>query len=129
MTTDQPMPTLSTDTPEALMRTFAAHVHRGDLDALMGLYEDDAVFMPEPGVALNTPDEIRAALGAMLSLAPQMVVNPGQVLVAGDVALVQNEWSMTGTAPDGTKVTQGGRSADVVRRQADGTWRVLIDRP
>lgn len=58
-----------------------------------------------------------------------MVVNPGQVLVAGDVALVQNDWSMTGTAPDGSTVTQGGRSADVVRLQADGNWRVLIDRP
>ena len=58
-----------------------------------------------------------------------MVVNPGQVLVAGDVALVQNDWSMTGTASDGSTVTQGGRSADVVRRGVDGTWRVLIDRP
>lgn len=129
MTTDRPMPTLAIDTPEALMQTFAAHVHARDLDALTGLYEPDAVFMPEPGTILTTPAEIRAALAAMLSLAPTMVVTPGQVLVAGDVALVQNDWSMTGTAPDGTLVTQDGRSADVVRRQADGTWRVLIDRP
>jgi len=129
MTADQPMPTLSTATPEALMQTFAAHVHAGDLDALLSLYEPDAVFMPEPDVILATRGEIRAALGAMLSLKPAMVVNPGEVLVAGDVALVQNDWSMTGTAPDGTTITQGGRSADVVRRQADGTWRVLIDRP
>lgn len=128
MTTDEPIPALA-NTPEALMQTFAAHVHAGDLDALLGLYEADAVFMPEPGVIFTTPAEIRAALGAMLSLGPTMVVNPGQVLVAGDVALVQNDWSMTGTAPDGTTVTQGGRSADVVRRGADGTWRVLIDRP
>ena len=129
MTADQPMPTLSTATPEALMQTFAAHVHAGDLDALLSLYEPDAVFMPEPDVILATRGEIRAALGAMLSLKPAMVVNPGEVLVAGDVALVQNDWSLTGTAPDGTTITQGGRSADVVRRQGDGTWRVLIDRP
>lgn len=129
MTTDVPMSTTATNTPEALMQTFAAHVHARDLDALMGLYEHDAVFMPEPAVVLSTPAEIRAALGAMLSLEPTMVVTPGQVLVAGDVALVQNDWSMTGTAPDGSAITQGGRSADVVRRGADGMWRVLIDRP
>jgi uncharacterized protein (TIGR02246 family) len=129
MTTDVPMSATATNSPQALMETFAAHVHARDLDALMGLYEADAVFMPEPGVVLTTTEEIRAALGAMLLLAPTMVVNPGQVLVAGDVALVENDWSMTGTAPDGTTVTQGGRSADVVRRGADGTWRVLIDRP
>ena len=128
MTNDQSMPAL-TNTPETLMQTFAAHVHAGDLDALLGLYEPDAVFMPEPGVVLTTPAEIRAALGAMLSLGPTMVVDPGQVLVAGDVARVQNDWSMTGTAPDGTPVTPGGRRADVVRLGADGTWRVLIDRP
>lgn len=94
MTTDVPMSTTATNTPEALMQTFAAHVHARDLDALMGLYEHDAVFMPEPAVVLSTPAEIRAALGAMLSLEPTMVVTPGQVLVAGDVALVQNDWSM-----------------------------------
>jgi uncharacterized protein (TIGR02246 family) len=111
------------------MQTFAAYVHARDLDALMGLYEPDAVFMPEPGVVLATPAEIRGALGAMLELAPTMSVNPGQILIADDVALVQNDWSMTGTAPDGTTVTQDGRSADVVRLHADGNWRVLIDRP
>lgn len=129
MTTEHSTSTHDTSTPEALMQTFAAHVHAQDLEALMDLYEPDAVFMPEPGVVLSNPDEIRGALGAMLSLSPTMVVNPGQVLVAGDVALVQNDWSMTGTAPDGSTVTQGGRSADVVRLHADGNWRVLIDRP
>jgi uncharacterized protein (TIGR02246 family) len=111
------------------MRTFAELVHARDLDALMGLYEPDAVFVPEAGAVLTTPAEIRGALGALLALSPTMTVDPGDVLEAGGVALVQNDWSMTGTAPDGTPVAQGGRSADVVRRQADGTWRVLIDRP
>jgi len=29
----------------------------------------------------------------------------------------------------GTLITMGGQSADVLRRQEDGTWRVLIDDP
>jgi ketosteroid isomerase-like protein len=65
----------------------------------------------------------------MLSLGPRLQVTPVQVLVAGDVALVVNEWTMTGTAPDGAVVERGGKSADVVRRQPDGSWLVLVDRP
>jgi ketosteroid isomerase-like protein len=42
---------------------------------------------------------------------------------------VINEWTMTGTAPDGSEVRQGGLSDDVVRRQPNGTWLVLIDHP
>jgi uncharacterized protein (TIGR02246 family) len=116
-------------TPQELMRTFVSKVHTRDIEGLMALYEPGAVFEPEPGVVLADRGQIRGALEAMLGVQPRMVVTPGQVLVADDVALVVNDWSMTGTAPDGSGVTRGGRSADVVRRQPDGTWRVLIDRP
>jgi ketosteroid isomerase-like protein len=52
-----------------------------------------------------------------------------EVHEADDIALVIVDWELRGTAPDGTAVTQGGRSADVLRRQSDATWRVLIDHP
>ena len=58
-----------------------------------------------------------------------MVANTVQVLQADDVALVVNEWTMTGIAPDGSEIHRGGRSADVVRRQRDGTWLVVVDKP
>jgi ketosteroid isomerase-like protein len=48
---------------------------------------------------------------------------------AGDVALVVNRWSLRGTEPDGAPVEMRGSSADVLRRQADGTWLVLVDDP
>jgi ketosteroid isomerase-like protein len=52
-----------------------------------------------------------------------------EVHEADDIALVIVDWELRGTAPDGTAVTHGGRSADVLRRQSDATWRVLIDHP
>ena len=36
---------------------------------------------------------------------------------------------MTGIAPDGSLVQDGGYSADVFRRQSDGRWLILIDHP
>jgi ketosteroid isomerase-like protein len=42
---------------------------------------------------------------------------------------VLGEWSFEGTSPDGTPVRLGARNADVLRRQADGSWRFAIDNP
>lgn len=120
---------IDTTTPEALMRSFTDRVHAGDLDGLVALYEPAAVFEPQPGVVVEGRQAIRQALAELLALRPTMVVETVQVLRADDVALVINEWTMTGTAPDGSEVRQGGRSADVVRRQPSGAWLVLVDKP
>jgi uncharacterized protein (TIGR02246 family) len=118
-----------TSTPEALMRTFTDRVHAGDLDGLVALYEPTAVFEPRPGVVVEGREAIRQALGDLLALRPTMVAETVEILQADDVALVVNEWTMTGRAPDGSEVRQGGRSADVVRRQPGGSWRVVVDKP
>ena len=127
--TDTTTPDIDTSTPEALMQSFAACVHAGDLDRLVALYEPDAVFEPRSGVVVEGREAIGDALAEMLALRPRMAVTPVQVLRADDIALVVNDWTMTGTGPDGSVVQQGGRSADVVRRQTDGSWLVLVDKP
>jgi uncharacterized protein (TIGR02246 family) len=120
---------IDTSTPEALMRTFTDRVHARDLDGLVALYETAAVFEPRPGVVVEGRDAIRQALAELLALGPIMAAVTVEVLQADNVALVINEWTMTGTASDGTEVRQGGRSTDVVRRQPGGGWRVLVDKP
>ncbi len=44
-------------------------------------------------------------------------------------ALLVSDWTLAGNGPDGTAVNLGGTTTDVVRRQADGTWRYAIDSP
>jgi len=125
------MTTKSTDlsTPEGLMSRFAERLNDGDLDGLVELYEPPAVFEPQPGVIVRGHADIRAALCELLVLTPRLTSTILQVLEADDVALVVNEWALTGQAPDGTEVSQAGRSTDVLRRGADGTWRVIVDKP
>lgn len=120
---------IDTSTPEALMRTFTDRVHARDLDGLVALYETAAVFEPRPGVVVEGRDAIRQVLAELLALGPIMAAVTVEVLQADNVALVINEWTMTGTASDGNEVRQGGRSADVVRRQPGGGWCVLVDKP
>jgi uncharacterized protein (TIGR02246 family) len=125
MTTDD----IDLSTPEGLMRAFSDRLNAGDLDGLVALYEPGAAFEPQPGVVVHGHAAIRVALAGLLRLGPTITSDTVQVLVGGDVALVVNEWALTGTAPDGTAVRQGGRSADVVRQQADGRWLVVVDKP
>ncbi len=122
-------PSVGGRSPEDTMEMFAASVQDGDLDRLMTLYEPDAVLQPSTGEVLSGHEAIRGYLAQLLSLKPTMNVVPADVLLVGDVALVVNDWTMRGTAPDGSTVERGGRSADVLRRQPDGGWRVLIDHP
>jgi len=120
---------LVADTPARLMQVFADRVRAADLDGLVSLYARDAVFQPAPGVELRG-EEIRAALAELLALRPTITYRgDAAVLLCGELALVSNDWSMEGTSPDGSPVRQAGLSADVVRRDPDGTWKVLIDQP
>ena len=116
-------------TPQDCIAHFGRHLAARDLPALMALYEPDAVFIPAPGVVHTGPAAIEAALGQLLALQPVMHAEVAAMHAAGDIALVIVDWTLRGTAPDGSAVQQGGRSADVLRRQPDGTWRVLIDHP
>ena len=52
-----------------------------------------------------------------------------RVLQASDLALVITEWSFSGTGSDGNAVKKTGKSADVLRKQSDGSWRLVIDNP
>lgn len=125
MTTTQP----DLSTPEALMQCFADRLNAGDLDGLVTLYEPSAVFAPKAGVVVHGHVAIRHELAQLLAIGPTITSQTVEVLAGDDVALVVNDWALTGIAPNGTDLRQGGRSADVVRRQPDGRWLVVVDKP
>lgn len=116
-------------TAAALPDAFAARLGAGDLDGALALYEPEATFAPQPGAQVSGLAEIRAALEQFIALRPSLTGEVEKVLEAGDVALVTNRWSLRGTGPDGAPLEMGGVSADVMRRQPDGTWRILVDDP
>jgi uncharacterized protein (TIGR02246 family) len=115
--------------PQQLIEKFTQHVGEGDLDALVGLYEPDAAFVSEPGVVVHGRDAIRDALQRILALNPTLSGEVERVVETNEIALVVNRWRLEGTQPEGSRVETSGVSADVVRRQPDNSWRVLIDDP
>lgn len=116
-------------TPDGTVEHFLELLGASRLDALLGLYEEDATFVPEPGRVVSGRASIREELERLVALKPRMSGRVEQVLQAGDTALVAYRWQMQATAPDGTAVRPGGLSADVLRRRPDGSWGVIIDDP
>ncbi len=121
---------ISAGSPEELAELFAERVASRDIDALVALYEPEAVLQPEPGVVLVGQDQIRTNLVGLLNLKPTFGYSSApDVVMSGDIALVSNAWTLRGSTPDGSVVAHSGLSADVFRRQQDGSWRILIDQP
>ena len=117
------------ETPEDIVRKFAQYVHERNLEKLVALYEPDGIFSPEPNVVVKGHDGLRAAFQGFLSLRPVFELVPAQIHQSAELALVENDWNLSGTAPDGTPVRKSGRSSVVLRRGANGNWLIAIDRP
>lgn len=113
--------------PEEVYPFFEERANAGDLDGLVGLYEADATVVPQPGQSVSGVEGIRTALGQLLGMGVKFRVETQKVIRAGDIALLSGTWTGTATGPDGKEMTLKGTDGVVVRRQADGTWRMVID--
>ena len=120
---------MSTATPQQVLQSIVTGINSGDLDSLMPLYEREAAFATQPGDLAPGAPGIRAALNGFISMNGTLDLEVTRVLEVDDLALVVGVWSFDGTGPDGEPVQLSAKNADVLRRQADGTWRFVIDNP
>lgn len=103
--------------PEDLGRLFVERANVGDVEGLVALFEPDAVLALPPGEVASGADSIRAAFERLLASRPTFSAgeqNPA--LVNGDLALTS------------TRIPAGA-TAEIARRQPDGTWRWIVDLP
>ena len=97
--------------PEDVHRRFAEAMNAGDIEALAELY-------PAPS---------HDALQDLLDLKPHISVETRSVVRAGEVALLGSRWRLAGTTPEGEPVALSGTGTEMVRRQADGSWRYVVE--
>jgi ketosteroid isomerase-like protein len=96
---------------------------------LVNLYEPDAVFIGREGNVISGTNGIRELYRGIFGITSEFQIHPCiATLYAGDMALDIGDWQYAGKAPDGSEVSDGGRSY-VVRRQSDGTWKIVVDSP
>jgi uncharacterized protein (TIGR02246 family) len=121
--------TQSTETPEQVLEAVVEGINTGNFEILMSLYEPEAAFATQPGSLAHGLDGIREALGGFVAMKGKLDLTVSRVLEVDDLALVVGDWSFTGTGPHGEPVKLAAKNADVLRRQADGSWRFVIDNP
>ena len=71
----------------------------------------------------------RKALTGFIALKPTLTMEARELVQTGDLALYLSRWNLRGTGPDGKEVRMNGSSTDVLRRQSDGRWLIVIDNP
>jgi ketosteroid isomerase-like protein len=106
------------ENPEDLARLLVERVNAGDLEGVVALYEPDAVLALPGGDVATGQSAIREFYAELLAGKPRF--EPGDQLPAlrlGDLALTA------------TRLAGGGATAEIARRQPDGSWRWIVDRP
>lgn len=113
----------------AVIEKMTASFHIGDIDAVMRTYEPNATIAFEPGKPVSDLKQARAMFEGASAMKPTFTYAGHEVIVEGGTAVHFAPWTMTATGPDGSKIEQSGLSVAVLRQQADGSWRMIIDNP
>lgn len=116
-------------TPEEVHKLFIEYFSAADVDGVLSLYEPQATMMPQPGQTVSGTEAIGEALKGFLALNGKFNMTDTKVIESGDLAIVYSAWTLAGTDPEGNEVNLSGKTSDVVRRQSDGNWLIVIDNP
>ena len=109
-----------------VVETWLAATKRRDLAAVLTLMTDDMIFM----VPAQEPFGKEAFAAAWGSIRNMQIEATGEILelqVLGDWAFVRNRLDMTVTSPDGNRIRRSGYTLTLLRKEADGQWRLMRD--
>jgi len=110
-------------TPEEICRLFQQYMAQGDVDALLGVYDPEVVFLNRSGELKKGRQELRQELAPLAAARAIFQFHILQVIRAGDIALMHTEWNVS--AP----LEMSQHAIEVARRQKDGSWCWLIGDP
>lgn len=95
---------------------------------MLGLYEPDASLVRAPNEVVSGHEAVGAALRQFQAVG-QMTVETRYCIQTGELALASASWRISGSGPDGEPTEVEGTSADLLRRQPDGRWLLVVDHP
>ena len=102
--------------------------NRGDLEAVLDFYEDEAVMVVEPGRIATGKAELRAVYEWIFAnIKGTARQEKTHVIEAGDMALFTSKWNFTGITLNGESASRESYASVVFRRQRDGGWRIVVD--
>jgi uncharacterized protein (TIGR02246 family) len=100
------------------------------VDDWVAFYSDDAVILPPNEKKASGKESVRKEIGALLAL-PGLSIGwePQTVEVArsGDLAYTQGAYELTTTDSHGKPATDHGKTVEIWKKQADGSWKCVVD--
>jgi ketosteroid isomerase-like protein len=115
--------------PEDLHPALSKAYNASDFDAVLTLYDPKAAFVIKPGCVTEGPTDLRTALKRVVDLQGRMTINPQSFVRFDDIVLVLGTFTLAGHRSDGTAFENTSRFADVLRRQPDRRWLIVVDNP
>jgi uncharacterized protein (TIGR02246 family) len=119
---------------EAAIRTLDSAWNKSavdkNADLMSSYYATDAVLMAPGEAMVKGRDAIRAAVGGMFgSPGFALTFSPDQVTAKGDLAYEIGNYKITVPDKAGKPQTSTGKYVVVWGRQADGSWKAVLDAP
>lgn len=117
--------------PEDCNRILLGALESGDIETSVELYEPSAVLFKKSGQTLTGHEEIRKNNVFLIALKPTFTIEFIKTTFSSDGNLATNRMkaAMSGTNAEGKKIEGLIHTLEVLRKQADGSWRYVIDDP
>jgi uncharacterized protein (TIGR02246 family) len=110
--------------------TYLKAFNAGDIDATLACYEPQACFVLKSGHVARGAAELREAYRATFSYKPDLKLDVRKIISAGDdIALAVVKWTSKTVSSSGEAKVWAGTATDILRRLADGTWKLALDNP
>jgi|SRR5579864_3447040 len=124
------MPATTVPAAEIIQQTgndWARHWNAKQLDKVVEIYSEDAVYLPPHHAALHGRDAIREYLeGPLFHGVTDLKFEVTYIKESGDLAYDVGRYSMTVPQQDGSKKADRGKYLAVWRREK-GTWKLVAD--
>lgn len=115
--------------PQDWPRIFTERINAGDLDGAAALYEPDARFVTPSGETLVGREQMRRVLAGLINAKTHLQCRVMKVVVTGEVAVLYTDFQGATIEASGKTVAVNQKAIEVLRRQPDGAWRLIVGDP
>ena len=106
--------------------TWLAASRSGDLATVLSLMTDDVLFLT-PGQAPFGKEAFAKMSEGMKDVHIDGTSDIQEVQVFGEIAYLRNALRIVITMPDGKVARRSGQTLTILRKEADGKWRLVRD--